>query len=138
MATDDDDDRKGKDSKEISKQSKGKQRQMHRPFEWRIVSLLAVLPVLCYVMGRRRLSLIGTVVQVSVKQPPAAHAVEQELGTRASGGGDSWWAGRPHHCLCNGSSLAQLDPLPRALTGALDDPVDELELAWLDHRTCEC
>ena len=87
MATDDDDDRKGKDSKEISKQSKGKQRQMHRPFEWRIVSLLAVLPVLCYVMGRRRLFFIGTVVQVSVKQPPAAHAVEQELGTRASGKG---------------------------------------------------
>ena len=70
------------------------------------------------------------------------HGARSRLAARRT----SWWAGRHHHCPCCGSSgtwlpvlgLGWLEPLPLALTGAVYDPVDELLLAWPDHRTLEC
>ena len=104
--------------------------------------------VLCNVSTEAGFHRTAPFVQVSLMQPPAAHAVEKELGTRASGGGGgamreghgarsrlaarrtSWWAGRHHHCPCCGSSgtwlpvlgLGWLEPLPLALTGAVQAP----------------
>ena len=74
------------------------------------------------------------------------HGARSRLAARRT----SWWAGRHHHCPCCGSSeawrrrdgrrggLGGTEPLPRALTGAVYDPVDELLLAWPDHQALEC